>query len=138
MKKKICTTLLITTVGISSYLVGTLNQVSQVEAEKAKWSYAITKNTFVFNCKTKKHGNSLYEKLQKRKGKIYIEVVQGKVLDNKGNGKDNSGFYIHYDTKRFKKGDKVETAFVYNPQSNYTDDYVARVDTLISRKSKSK
>ena len=137
MKKKICTTLLITTVGISSYLVG-LNQTPQVEAGKAKWSYAITKNTFVFNCKSEEQGNKLYKKLQKRKGKIYIEVVQGKVLDNKGNGKDNSGFYIHYDTKRFKKGDKVETVFVYNPQSNYTDDYVARVDTLISRKSKSK
>ena len=137
MKKKLCTTLLIATVGISSYLTG-LNQAPQVEAGKAKWSYSITKNTKVFNCKSEEQGNKLYKKLQKRKGKIYIEVVQGKVLDNKGNGKDNSGFYIHYDTKRFKKGDKVETVFVYNPQSNYTDDYVARVDTLISRKSKSK
>lgn len=107
------------------------SEIVKSETEKPKWQYSITENIKVFNCTNKTQGNKFYNKLQSRKGKIYIEIVRGTVLDDDGNGKDNSGFYIAYDTKKFKKGDKVESVFIYNPNNNYTDDIISRTDILI-------
>ena len=44
---------------------------------------------------------------------------------------DQFGFYVKYDSERFHKGDKVQSIFVYNPETNYLDDIIYRADTLI-------
>lgn len=73
-----------------------------------------------------------YEELTNRNGRIYIEVVDGIVLDEGGNGKqlnaslDNNN-YIAYNEK-YHAGDKVISLFIYNPLSNAEDDIIARLD----------
>ena len=69
--------------------------------------------------------------LENRNGKIIIEVIDGTVLDDNGNGTDITGKYIKYDSDRFSKGDKVQTAFIYNPKTNSFDDVLYRIDTLM-------
>ena len=65
------------------------------------------------------------------KGKIIIEVIEATVLDDDGNACDDFGFYVKYDSGKYEKGDRVQTAFVYNPENNYLDDILYEVDTLI-------
>ena len=71
------------------------------------------------------------EILENRNGKIIIEVIEATVLDDDGNACDDFGFYVKYDSGKYEKGDRVQTAFVYNPETNYLDDILYRVDTLI-------
>ena len=77
-------------------------------------------------------GSFTYEELTNRNGRIFIEVVDGIVLDDEGNGKqlnaipDNSD-YIAYNEK-YHAGDKVISLFIYNPLSNAEDDIIARLD----------
>lgn len=65
-----------------------------------------------------------------RNGKIIIQVVQGTVISDNGDGELDTGGYIKYDAD-LKQGDRVETVLVYNPATNYTDDVMYRADTLI-------
>lgn len=65
-----------------------------------------------------------------RNGKIIIQVVQGTVISDNGDGELDTGDYIKYDAD-LKQGDRVETVLVYNPATNYTDDVMYRADTLI-------
>lgn len=65
-----------------------------------------------------------------RDGKIIIQVVQGTVISDNGDGELDTGGYIKYDDD-LKTGDRVETVLVYNPATNYTDDVMYRADTLI-------
>lgn len=82
------------------------------------------------------NGNKLtYEQLSTRKGRVlYIEICNGVVLDNKGNGRvvntDPSHNYIsyRYTYPRFYKGDKVRTYCIYTPYNNAEDDIVERFD----------
>lgn len=92
-------------------------------------------NTKMFRITCTKDEDELYKALKKRKRKhtIIIEVSNGTVTDNKGNGKDDLGYYRGYDKKKFHKGDKVQSVFIYNPDTNYEDDIVSRVDTLIKK-----
>ena len=90
-----------------------------------------TDNTKVYYVKDKKDLKKLDKALEKRNGKIIIEIINGKVINKKGDGKDSCGYYIHYNTKEFKKGDKVQSVFVYNPNTNYIDDILYRIDTKI-------
>lgn len=87
--------------------------------------------TEVYNIISRKDYNKFYKKLLHRNGKIIIEIITGTVDDAEGNGTDAAGYYIGYNMTRFKKGNKVQSVFVYNPDSNYTDDIIFRVDTLI-------
>ena len=75
--------------------------------------------------------DKLLDKLENRNGKIIIEVSNGTVLDNNGNGQDTCGYYVKYDSSRFSAGDEVQSIFVYNPDTNYIDDIIYRIDTLI-------
>lgn len=75
--------------------------------------------------------DKLLDKLENRNGKIIIEVSNGTVLDNNGNGQDTCGYYVKYDSSRFSAGDEVQSVFVYNPDTNYIDDIIYRIDTLI-------
>lgn len=77
-------------------------------------------------------GSYTYEELTTRNGRIYIEVINGVVLDDEGNGKQlnalpENGDYIAYNDK-YKAGDKVISLFIYNPLSNAEDDIIARLD----------
>lgn len=65
-----------------------------------------------------------------RNGKIIIQVVQGTVISDNGDGELDTGDYIKYDAD-LKQGDRVETVLVYNPATNFDDDVMYRADTLI-------
>ena len=88
-------------------------------------------NTEIYFTRTQKDYDAMTEVLENRNGKIIIEVIEATVLDDEGNGSDQFGFYVKYDSKRFAKGDKVQSVFVYNPETNYVDDILYRVDSLI-------
>lgn len=88
-------------------------------------------NTEIYFTRTQKDYDAMTEILENRNGKIIIEVIEATVLDDEGNGSDQFGFYVKYDSKRFSKGDKVQSVFVYNPDSNYIDDILYRIDTLL-------
>lgn len=87
--------------------------------------------TEVFYISSESDHEKLLDALENRNGKIVIEVSNGTVLDNEGNGQDICGYYIKYDSSRFSAGDQVQSVFVYNPETNYIDDIVSRADTLI-------
>lgn len=77
-------------------------------------------------------GSFTYEELTNRNGRIYIEVVNGVVLDEEGNGEilnalPDNGDYIAYNGK-YSAGDKVTSLFIYNPLSNAEDDIILRLD----------
>ena len=77
-------------------------------------------------------GSYSYEELTNRNGRIYIEVVDGIVLDEEGNGKilnalPDNGDYIAYN-ETYHAGDKVISLFIYSPLSNAEDDIIARLD----------
>ena len=65
-----------------------------------------------------------------RDGKIIIQVVQGTVISDNGDGELDTGGYIKYDAV-LKQGDRVETVLVYNPATNFDDDVMYRADTLV-------
>ena len=88
-------------------------------------------NTEIYFTRTQKDYDAMTEVLENRNGKIIIEVIEATVLDDEGNGSDQFGFYVKYDSKRFSKGDRVQSVFVYNPETNYVDDILYRVDSLI-------
>lgn len=65
-----------------------------------------------------------------RNGKIIIQVVQGTVISDNGDGELDTGGYIKYDAD-LKQGDRVETVLIYNPATNFDDDMMYRADALI-------
>ena len=91
------------------------------------------------------------EILTHRNGNLIIEKVYGVVVDTEGNGRilegdedfkkahnrDYNGiaehnYYINYKgTEEAQQGDIVLSYFVYNPDSNYTDDVIARFDYIM-------
>lgn len=85
----------------------------------------------IFNVNSRQDHFDLLSNLQKRDGSIVIEISKGTVSDIEGNGVDASGYYRHYDTSKFSVGDSVQSVFIYNPDTNYIDDIICRVDTLI-------
>ena len=85
----------------------------------------------VQHSKTKEEFDRLTPVIENRNGRIIIEMIDATVLDDNGNGSDSFGFYVKYDSGQFSKGDKVRSVFVYNPDTNYLDDIVCRVDQLI-------
>ena len=88
-------------------------------------------NIEIYHSTSKEEFDRLTPVLENRNGKIIIEVIDGTVLDDNGNGMDIAGKYIKYDSDRFSKGDKVQTVFIYNPKTNAFDDVLYRIDSLI-------
>lgn len=80
-----------------------------------------TDSTEQFDACTKALGN--------RNGEIIVEVVHGTVLDDEGNGQLDSGYYIKYHTGR--KGDRIESIFVYSTDSTALDNIEYRQDTIL-------
>lgn len=73
------------------------------------------------------------KRLAHRKGKyVVVEVIRGKCIDRKGNGRTRGGDYISYKRVRgHRKGARYTTYCVY-ANNNSIDDIVFRVD--VSRK----
>lgn len=78
------------------------------------------------------------KQIAKRKGKILISRQTGTVTDNKKNGRTKDGYYISYKSvKRVKKGDKIVTVLIWNPNNNSLDDISMRYDyRIVSDKEK--
>ena len=94
------------------------NRITETTNNMNKWD-----NTEVYFTRTKEDYNKMTE--------IIIKVIETTVLDNEGNASDAFGFYVKYESGKYEKGDRVQTAFVYNPENNYLDDILYRFDTLI-------
>lgn len=66
-----------------------------------------------------------------RKGTLLITRQTGTVVDDDKNGETKGGDYISYKrVKDAKKGDKIVTVFVWNPDNNYHDDINIRYDYI--------
>lgn len=83
----------------------------------------------IFYTDSKEQFDRCTEALENRNGEIIVEVVHGTVLDDDGNGQLDSGYYIKYHTG--KKGDRIESIFVYNANSTALDDIEYRQDTIL-------
>lgn len=85
--------------------------------------------TEIYYIKSQQDYDRCTEAIECRNGKIIIEVIQGTVIDECGNGRTDTGDYIKYDG--LEKGTRVETVLIYNPATNYVDDIMDRADTII-------
>ena len=74
-------------------------------------------------------GNLTAKTLETRKNRcIVVEVIDGKCINGKGDGKTSDGHYISYKrVKGHKRGAKYTTYCVYG-NNNYIDDVVIRAD----------
>lgn len=80
---------------------------------------------------TKSNAGIFIENLEHRNGKIVVEILNGTVLDDEGNGRDDAGHYIKYNEEEFNTGDRVQSIFIYDPDTNYIDSIIYRQDVLI-------
>lgn len=77
------------------------------------------------------------EMLQNKDRKIIIEKCIGVVENSDGDGKilnpcDSDYDYISYKSvEDFQVGDTILTYFIYNPDTNFTDDILERFDYII-------
>lgn len=68
--------------------------------------------------------------LTSRKGKtLYIEIIDGKQIDQRGNGITTGGYHPKY--HGFCKGDHIRSYCVYNPYTNHIDDVAERYDAKV-------
>lgn len=88
-------------------------------------------NTEVYFTRTKEDYDAMTDVLKNRNGKIIIEVIEAMVLDDDGNASDEFGFYVKYENGKYREGDRVQTVLIYNPDSNFSDDILYTLDTLI-------
>ena len=102
------------------------NRITETTNNMNKWD-----NTEVYFTRTKEDYNKMTDILENRNGKIIIKVIETTVLDNEGNASDAFGFYVKYESGKYRKGDRVQTVIVYNPDSNYSDDILYMIDSLI-------
>ena len=66
--------------------------------------------------------------LTNRQDKLIIEKCVGTVTDDEKNGSLEDGSYISYADVDCAKGDTITTYLIYNPDTNYTDDVINRID----------
>lgn len=133
MKNRIIKTII--TLLTSTLLLG-CNSLEVNKAESEQTAQTIRNdidfgNVEIYHSTSKEEFDRLTPILENRNGKIIIEVIDGTILDDNGNGMDIAGKYIKYDSDRFSKGDKVQTVFIYNPKTNAFDDVLYRIDSLI-------
>lgn len=130
----LATTIVSSTVSGDSMTNNSITSNSMIDNKQVQYIDEITtnkNNVQVYHIKTREDFDRLTHIIENRNGKIIIEVVNTTVLDDEGNGSDQFGFYVKYDSERFHKGDKVQSIFVYNPDTNYLDDIICQTDTLI-------
>lgn len=135
MKKRMIKVLLTLTAGtlITGCNTMKVTDTTEQRIDNIQLEQTVTRNTAfnnveIYYTQSKKDFESLRPVLTDRQGKIIIEVLDGTVLDDDGNGVDNCGYYQYYDSDRFTTGDRVKSVFVYNPDNNYVDDILYRID----------
>lgn len=133
MRKRIVKVMatLMATVLLTGYDCTTAGEQTETRADSTIDNMMTWDNTEVYFTRTQSDYDRMTEILENRNGKIIIEVIEAVVMDDDGNASDSFGFYVKYDSGKYKKGDIVQTAFVYNPETNYLDDILYRVDSLI-------
>lgn len=135
MKRRIAsmilTSVLVAVIGCNASTASTSNVSCSMTCNNISIINDIKDNVQVYHSKTRENFDRLTHVIENRNGRIIIEIVDGTVLDNDGNGSDQFGFYVKYDSGRYLKGDKVRSIFVYNSNTNYFDDIVYRMDVLI-------
>lgn len=116
-----------------------------IEKVAGKYKTTFRKNRKVFySVKTKKKPVVKFvstrkltaEMLEHRKGKaiIYVEIDNGTVLNRKKDGIDEMGYYVSYRRVRgIRRGSKVLSYFVYDPNNNYIDGIEGRCDYVIRK-----
>lgn len=84
----------------------------------------------IYYIDSQEESDKCYEALQRRKGKIIIEVVTGTVTGENGDGQIDYQGYIKYHGGLAVET-RVESVMIYNPDNNYIDDIMYRADTII-------
>lgn len=102
---------------------------SKETTEQSKAETGADDKVKIFYTDSTEQFDACTEALENRNGEIIVEVVHGTVLDDDGNGQLDSGYYIKYHTG--KKGDRIESIFVYNGNSTALDDIEYRQDTIL-------
>lgn len=135
MKKRIVgvtlTAILMAVMGCNANAASNTISKGMAEYSDINMIKTIRNAVVVQHTKTQEEYDRLTHIIENRNGKIIIEIVDATVLDNDGNGSEQFGFYVKYDSNRFSKGDKAKSIFVYNTDTNYLDDIVCRMDSLI-------
>lgn len=80
---------------------------------------------------TKNNAEMFIKNLEQQNGKIVVEILDGTVLDDEGNGRDDAGYYTKYNQEKFNAGDRVQSIFIYNPNTDSIDDIIYRRDVLV-------
>ena len=109
-------------------LASSINE-SKETTEQSKAETGADDKVKIFYTDSKEQFDRCTEALENRNGEIIVEIVHGTVLDDEGNGQLDSGYYIKYHTG--KKGDRIESIFVYNADSTALDDIEYRQDTIL-------
>lgn len=135
MKKRIVgvtlTAILMAVMGCNANAASNTISKGMAEYSDINMIKTIRNAVVVQHTKTQEEYDRLTHIIENRNGKIIIEIIDATVLDNDGNGSEQFGFYVKYDSNRFSKGDKAKSIFVYNTDTNYLDDIVCRMDSLI-------
>lgn len=104
---------------------GNTTEASEIVSELTQTDYVIVTSEMT--------SDEAFSTIENRNGKVVVEIIEGTVLDDEGNGEysyDDYSYYIHYDPDVYRKGDKVVTVFVYNPDTNSADDIISRYNVL--------
>lgn len=74
-----------------------------------------------------------HKKITHRKHTVIVERCIGKVKNKNKDGKalNAKNYYISYRGVKCKTGDIVVTYFLYNPETNMSDDIIARWDFVL-------
>ena len=126
--------MMIGTLCVMSMMVKPVTLASSINESKTTMNQSKTETgaddrVKIFYTDSKEQFDACTEALEKRNGEIIVEIVHGTVLDDDGNGQLDSGYYIKYHTG--KKGDRIESIFVYNGNSTALDDIAYRQDTIL-------
>lgn len=109
-------------------LASSINE-SKTTMNQSKTEMGADDRVKIFYTDGKEQFDACTKALESRHGEIIVEVVHGTMLDDEGNGQLDSGYYIKYHTG--KKGDRIESIFVYNADSTVLDDIEYRQDTIL-------
>lgn len=128
IKMMIGTLCVMSMIGKPVTLASSINE-SKTTMNQSKAETGADDRVKIFYTDSKEQFDACTEALENRNGEIIVEVVHGTVLDDERNGQLDSGYYIKYHTG--KKGDRIESIFVYSTDSTALDDIKYRQDTIL-------
>lgn len=105
---------------------------SKNELLELAYNKEVTHSVKVFYTNSKDSLNEMFDFIEQKNGEIVIEISNGTVLDKEsGDGLADNGSYICYEENTYEPGTRISSVFVYNSETNYTDDIAYRQDTII-------